>query len=194
MDPRSFLMLLLSAHGAVAATTEAVDEPGTYEPVVAGLAPAVYLKFDEAGGTSFGDSSGNGRSGMLMGSGNTFGVTALAPNVGTTNKAINLGNSAWIVLPHAAVDVALTTTYASPWDGDHSENRFIADVTISIWFEASSLPAGNNKHVIISKAHTATPGTSASFSETHPIAATPPTTVSGGGFEAYIDAGGAVHV
>jgi hypothetical protein len=187
-------MLVGSAPGAVAVAAQAVGQSGAYEPVLTGLAPAIYLKFDETAGTSFSDSSGNGRSGILMGTGATLGAAALAPNVGASNKAVNLGTAAWIAVAHAAADVALTTSYASPWDGDHSGNRFIADVTISIWAQPNSLPTGNDKHVIISKTHTATPGTSESFSETHPMAATPPTTVSGGGWEAYIDADGAVHV
>jgi hypothetical protein len=131
-------MLLLSARGAVAAATEAIDQPGTYEPVVIGLDPAVYLKFDEIGGTSLGDSSGHGRSGMLMGTGATFGAAALAPNVGTTNKAVNLGSGAWIEIPHAAVDAALSFPSSQPWIG----GRKIADVTVSIYFEPNSLPSG----------------------------------------------------
>jgi hypothetical protein len=183
-------MLLLSARGAVAAATEAIDQPGTYEPVVIGLDPAVYLKFDEIGGTSFGDSSGHGRTGLLMGTGAALGATALAPNVGTTNKAVDLGSGAWIEIPHAAVDVALSFPASQPWTG----GRKVADVTVSIHFEPNSLPSGDDRHVIVSKSHTAAPGDAASYTETHSILATAGSTVSGGSFEAYLDADGAVHV
>lgn len=173
-DRRGFLMLLLSARGAVAAAEAQVDEPGTYEPVVAGLGPTIYLKF--AG--DFADGSGNARNGSIGGSGGSF-VAALAANVGTGNTAFDTEGTAHVSVSHAAVDVALTTIYGSPWDGDHSANRFVASVTISVWFSPQSLPAGSDRAVIFAKSVNQTPGVAASYD---------------GSFEAYFDANGAVHV
>jgi hypothetical protein len=171
---RGFLMLLLSARGAVAAAQAQVDEPGAYEPVVAGYDPAIYLKF----GGDFADSSGNGRNGGIGGSGGSF-VAALAANVGAGNTAFDTEGTAHVGVAHAAADVALTTIYASPWNGDHSANRFVASVTISAWFSPQSLPAGGDRAVIFAKSVNQTPGVATSYD---------------GSFEAYFDANGAVHL
>ena len=155
------------------------DVDGSYEPDVGGLSPNVYLQFRETSGTSLADSSGNSRPGTLNGTGATLAVTALAANVHADNKAINLGSSAWISVPHNSVDTALTTSYASPWDGDHTGNRFIAETTICCYFRLNALPTGSNKAVVFAKSNSTTPGLTASYD---------------GSFDAYVDSDGAVHV
>jgi hypothetical protein len=167
-------MLLLSLRGSVAAAGTIV-QPGTYEAVVAGFEPAVYLKFAETSGTSFADSSGNGRVGTLQGMGALCGVSSLAPNVGSTNRALDLGSTAWLEIAHAAADTALIFPSSQPWLG----GRKIADCTVSLYFKPNSLPSGANKAVIVAKSSAQTPGAAASYD---------------GSWEAYIDNDGAVHV
>ena len=163
---------------------------GTYEPQVKGLSPAFYLKF----GGNAADSSGNGRNGTLGGTGGSFGATSLAPNVGSLNTAFDTEGTAFVTVPHAAVDTARTAP--SDWQTEQSTDgyRFIAEVTISCWFNLQVAPTGSNKAVIFSKSHTATPGTADSYAESHPVTAPSGTTVAGGSFEAYVDSSGALHV
>ena len=167
---------------------------GVYELVVTGLSPAVYLKFAETTGTVFADSSGSGRSGSLGGTGVQLGVPSIAPNVASSNRAVDLGGTAWITVPHAPADVALT--FPTNWEVQQSTDgfRFVADVHVSIYFRVNTMPAAGARAVIVSKSHTVTPGSAASYAETHPVLATAGSTVSGGSFEAYFDSNGAVHV
>jgi hypothetical protein len=130
-----------------------------------------------------------------MGTGAIVGDAALAPNVGAGNGSVNLNGNASIIIPHDQTDVSITTSYASPWLGDHTDNRFIADVTVSIWFRINAMPTGANKAVIVSKSHTATPGTPTSYCEVVPLSSvTPGSNVSGGSLETYFDSAGAVHL
>ena len=146
-------------------------DPSGYESVVLGFTPAIYLKLSG----DLTDSSGNGRSGTLNGSGETFGASSLPAGVDVGNTALDLGNAASLSIAHDAVDVALTFPASQPWTG----GRKIADCTVSIWFKPNSLPTGSDEHVIVAKSSAETPGVAASYD---------------GSWEAYIDENGAVHV
>jgi Concanavalin A-like lectin/glucanases superfamily len=158
-----------------AVTQGTLSEQGTYEPVVTGLGPAIYLKFNEASGATFSDSSGNTRSGTLTGTASAYNVTTLPSGTAGSNGGLNLGGAASVSIAHASADTALTFPSSQPWTG----GRKVADCTVSIWFKLNSLPTGGNKAVVTAKSSSQTPGVAASYD---------------GSWEAYVDSSGALHV
>lgn len=174
---------------------------GTYEPQVLSFSPGIYLKL-----ASTADNSGSGRDGVLGGTGGSFAAAALPSGTGTGNTAFDTQGTAFITIANAAADTARTNPTGSQWATLAEANpsatalshlvgyRFVGAVEISIWFNPQTLPSGTDRAVIVSKSHTAAVSTSAAFAESHPIDATAGQTVRGGGFEAYFDANGAVHV